>query len=190
MHLVLLFFLLVITLAIIFSQSNVRSIIMLSVFSMISAMAYYLYQAPDVAMAELAIGAAIVPLIYVISIARQKKFIVVDDTMDNFLAPGMTGHMLLSDFCKKNNLDLVVLEEAPSKQNFLLSSKDIDLIVEVDRDKGRPKDQPCSKPATDKRYLMLGSRSSFLFSSLEASLEKKPCLYVRTDYIKEDETLD
>lgn len=190
MHIILLSFLLIIILAIIFSQSNVRAIIMLSVFSMISAMAYYLYQAPDVAMAELAIGAAIVPLIYVISIARQKKYIVIDNTMDLFLDPGMTGYMLLADFCNQQNLDLVILKEAPDKNNFLLSSRDIDLIVELDRDPSIPKDQPCDKPASDKRYVMLGSKSNFVFSALKELLEKKPCLYVRIDYIREGETHD
>ena len=39
---------------------------------------YALNQAPDVAIAEVAIGSAIIPLIYVISIARQREYIVLD----------------------------------------------------------------------------------------------------------------
>ena len=182
-------FLLLIVLSIIFSKSNIRAIILLSVFSIISSLMYYLYQAPDVAMAELAIGAAIVPLIYVISITRQKKYIVIDNTKDRFLDHGMAGHMLLSHFCKTKHLDLVIIREVPEEESFLFSRKDIDLIVERD---GRMPGTSVSyhvKPC-DRRYIFKGSRSSYIFNDLQQLLKEEPCAFARTLAIEEVETHD
>ncbi|QRN85564.1 DUF4040 domain-containing protein [Clostridia bacterium] len=189
MRIAFLSFLLVIVLAIIFSKSIIRAIIMLSVFSVISSLLYFLYQAPDVAMAELAIGAAVVPLIYVISITRQKKYIVIDNTKDRFLEQGMTGHMLLSQFCKSKNLELVVLREIPEKESFLFSKKDIDLIVERDSFLSGTSISYQVKPC-DRRYVFKGSQSSYIFNDLKQQLLKSPCAYARIESIEEGETDD
>lgn len=189
MRIAFLSFLLIIVLAIIFSKSIIRAIILLSVFSVISSLMYYLYQAPDVAMAELAIGAAIVPLIYVISITRQKKYIVIDNTKDRFLERGMAGYMLLSHFCKSKNLELVVMREAPEKESFLFSKKDIDLIVERDSSLLGTSTSYQVKPC-DRRYVFKGSQSSYIFNDLKQILKQNPCTYARIESIEEGETDD
>lgn len=65
--------LIIILVAIILSNENLKIIIYSSVFSLICAILYFLYSAPDVALAEAAIGSAIVPLIYIISISKHSK---------------------------------------------------------------------------------------------------------------------
>ncbi len=51
-----------------------NAVIALSVVSLIAAVIFYLLQAPDVAMAEAAIGAALVTAIFIIAIRRTKRF--------------------------------------------------------------------------------------------------------------------
>ena len=70
--------LIIIALTVIFHKENFTIIIYISAFGLIAAVLYALNQAPDVAIAEVAIGSAIIPLIYVISIARQREYIVLD----------------------------------------------------------------------------------------------------------------
>jgi uncharacterized MnhB-related membrane protein len=70
--------LIAVAIAIIFHQNQFTIIILMSVFSLIVATLYMLNQAPDVAIAEVAINAAIIPLIYVIAISRQRELIVLD----------------------------------------------------------------------------------------------------------------
>lgn len=188
MRIAFLIFLLLIVLAIIFSKSTIRAIIMLSVFSVISSLMYYLYQAPDVAMAELAIGAAIVPLIYVISITRQKKYIVIDNTKDLFLDEGMAGYMFLSHFCKKKNLHLVIMKEIPGDHSFLFSRKDIDLIVQ--RDSPVAGSSASHVKPSDRRYLFKGSPSSYIFNDLLKQLQTESCSFARAVNIEEGETRD
>ena len=65
--------LIIILIVIIFSKENLKIVIYSSVFSLICAILYFLYSAPDVALAEAAIGSAIVPLIYIISISKHSK---------------------------------------------------------------------------------------------------------------------
>jgi uncharacterized MnhB-related membrane protein len=189
MRIAFLIFLLLIVLAIIFSKSTIRAIIMLSVFSVISSLMYYLYQAPDVAMAELAIGAAIVPLIYVISITRQKKYIVIDNTKDLFLNEGMAGYMFLSHFCKKKNLHLVIMKEIAGDHSFLFSRKDIDLIVQRD-DPMTSTSANCHVKPSERRYVFKGSPSSYIFNDLLQQLQTESCSFARAVNIKEGETRD
>lgn len=65
--------LIIILIVIIFSKENLKIVIYSSVFSLICAILYFLYNAPDVALAEAVIGSAIVPLIYIISISKHSK---------------------------------------------------------------------------------------------------------------------
>jgi len=50
------------------------AIIASCVVSLIAAVLFYLLQAPDVAMAEAAIGAALVTAIFIIALRRTKRF--------------------------------------------------------------------------------------------------------------------
>ena len=70
--------LIIIAISIVFHKENFTIIILIASFGLIAATLYALNQAPDVAIAEVAIGSAIIPLIYVISISRQREFIILD----------------------------------------------------------------------------------------------------------------
>jgi uncharacterized MnhB-related membrane protein len=71
-------FLIITALAVVFNKNHFTIIILMSVFSIVAATLYMINQAPDVAIAEAAINAAIIPLIYVIAISRQRELIVYD----------------------------------------------------------------------------------------------------------------
>ncbi|MBP2027899.1 multicomponent Na+:H+ antiporter subunit B [Acetoanaerobium pronyense] len=65
--------LIIILLSIIFNDNNLYLILCSSIFSLICAILYYIYNAPDVALAEAAIGSAIIPVIYIIAISKHYK---------------------------------------------------------------------------------------------------------------------
>ena len=54
------------------SKNNLKAIIFFSTFSLVTASFYYFLKAPDLALAEAAIGSAIIPLIYIIAISKQR----------------------------------------------------------------------------------------------------------------------
>lgn len=74
---VLFIFVLIMAIAVILTNNNLRLIMYFSVFSFGSAASYFVLKAPDIALAEVAIGCAFVPLIYLITIGKQKIFTVV-----------------------------------------------------------------------------------------------------------------
>ncbi len=63
--------------AVVTTENNLLIIMYFSIFSFGAAAAYFVMKAPDIALAEVAIGCAFVPLIYLITIAKQKVFTVV-----------------------------------------------------------------------------------------------------------------
>lgn len=52
----------------------ISAVIAAALVSLIAAILFYLLQAPDVAMAEAAIGAALVTVVFIIAIRRTKRF--------------------------------------------------------------------------------------------------------------------
>ena len=52
----------------------VSAVIAAAMVSLIASMLFYLLQAPDVAMAEASIGAALTAAIFVVAIARTKRY--------------------------------------------------------------------------------------------------------------------
>ena len=61
--------LIILSIAIVVHKNNGTIIILIASFSLVTASLYLINRAPDVAIAEIAIGSAIIPLIYVISIS-------------------------------------------------------------------------------------------------------------------------
>lgn len=191
MRIVLLLFMVAVLFLIIVSKSNLRSIILLSVFSTIGALMYYLYQAPDVAMAELAVGAAVVPLIFLISVTRQKKYVVEDNTTDKFMSPGQPGHQLLREFCQLHELDLVVMDDKATERSFLFTKKDIDLLVYNDAGTiPHTGSIICSISPTLQQYMFQGGRSSFLFQEFIEMLElERECPWAQIVYREEEDII-
>lgn len=144
-NIVLLILLLLITIFITIEKNNQKSIVFFSVFSLIAASLYFYNHAPDVALAEIAVGSAFIPLIFLIAISKQRTFTVMLDTDQEFLYPE-----LLEDFCKQENLKLKVIN-ADMIQNDEGKSihgafrrQDIDLILDYNSKKKRY-DMTCKK---------------------------------------------
>lgn len=103
--------LLVIVTALIFVKNNYFLILYASLFSFGAASLYFVNAAPDLALAEIAIGCAFIPLIFTIAIMRQNTFTVVffskegdqaycdPDILIEFMA-------IAEDFCSEYQLKL------------------------------------------------------------------------------------
>lgn len=96
-------------------KNNLNLIIYYSVFSFLSASLYFLSKAPDIALAEVAVGCAFVPLIYMIAISKQHKFNVLlydgEESLTNLEYREYYDELyyFLSDFCSAYNLELNII---------------------------------------------------------------------------------
>ncbi len=155
--------LIMLAIAIVVHKNNGTIIILIASFSLVTASLYIINNAPDVALAEVAIGSAIIPLIYVISISRQREFIILDRVNDDFLITNdeLTGigYVLLKRFADYYHLELNItndpglcsLSEAMDKK--LCQNTNVDLVISKDYDTGR--------------YILKGSATSTLMHTLE-----------------------
>lgn len=154
--------LIVLAIAIVLHKNNGTIIILIASFSLVTASLYIINKAPDVAIAEIAIGSAIIPLIYVISISRQREFIVLDRSigsgaMDDI--PSGFGYVLLHQLAEHYHLELNItndpslcqLDEALDR--MLTQSTNVDLII--------------SKHPESGHYVFKGKRSSTLMKTLK-----------------------
>lgn len=130
--------LIIIALVIIFHKENFTIIIYISAFGLIAATLYVINQAPDVAIAEVAIGSAIIPLIYVISISRQREFIVLDrvdyDQFSNDDAV-VKVYEVLTNFADEHSLKLNICAGIKGSERELTRELNIDLIIVYNREK-------------------------------------------------------
>lgn len=155
--------LIIMAIAIVVHKNNGTIIILITTFSLITASLYVINRAPDVAIAEVAIGSAIIPLIYVISISRQREFIVLDKAMDDFIISDNTltgrGYILLKRFTDYYHLELNLCNDVrlcslgSGKDQKLCEDTNVDLIVSHDEERGV--------------YLLKGKASSILMNKLE-----------------------
>lgn len=123
--------LIIIAIVIVTSKNNIKSVVFFSLFSLITAILYYFNKAPDVALAEVAIGSAIMPLIFIVSISRQREFVVINHTEDDFLdRSDGPGYELLIDFTKHYNLNLKIYNIELDSLKGVFRSRNADLIVE------------------------------------------------------------
>ncbi|MFZ5351360.1 MAG: Na(+)/H(+) antiporter subunit B [Bacillota bacterium] len=139
------------------SKDNLKLVIAYSAFSLIAACLYFLYKAPDVALAEIAVGSAIIPLIFILSISKQKEFIVInhlkDDFMDNTDTHTGVGYIILSDFCRLYDLKLKIYHNLDGDIKGIFKVKNVDLIVD--------------RHHLSKKCLFKGKESSILMNKLE-----------------------
>ncbi len=155
--------LIILAIAIVTHKNNGTIIILIASFSLVTASLYVLNSAPDVAIAEVAINSAIIPLIYVISISRQREYIVLDRVNDNFIisddAFTGVGYILLNRFAEYYHLELNITNDpgfehyTQGEDQVLLEKTNIDLIIRKDAKTGQ--------------YLLEGKESSILIHKLE-----------------------
>jgi putative multicomponent Na+:H+ antiporter subunit B len=166
-----------IAITVIFHKQNFTIIIYISAFGLIAAVLYALNQAPDVAIAEVAIGSAIIPLIYVISIARQREYIVldrVDHDLSELTEKNEKIYELLNAFVDAHNLKLNVCSNISGDEYTLTDELNVDLILSYDNDKNI--------------FLIKGKKSSILVSKLKKAARKLSFLEVVA--LKGGESLD
>jgi putative multicomponent Na+:H+ antiporter subunit B len=166
----------IISLAIVKSKDNLYIVIYFAIFSLITASLYYLYKAPDVALAEVSIGSAIIPLIFIIAISKQKQFTVINRAEEEFMEPSTPGrgYVILTGFCKIYGLKLRVSKDKEGEISGVFRHQNTDLIVQKDSASGR--------------YIFIGKSSSLLMNKLQNILEKeKDMMLIKKG---DEETLD
>ena len=156
--------LIILATAIVLHRNNGTIIILITSFSLVTASLYVINKAPDVAIAEVAIGSAIIPLIYVISISRQREFIVLDKAMDDFIISDNqftgVGYILLKRFTDLYHLELNITNDArlcslgSGRDQLLCEQTNVDLIVTKDEETNT--------------YILKGKKSSVLLQKLES----------------------
>lgn len=170
---------LITSITIIVSNNNFKLVIFSSSFSLLASILYFVLGAPDVSLAEISIGSAIVPLIFIIAISKQKDFIVVTSFKDDYFSIDKSGNMgngykLLFDFCTHYNLKLQIHSNLNNDIHGIFRKNNIDLII--------------SKCDETKGYLLKGKKSSILinkFEQISSDLENIQIIKV-SDY----ETID
>lgn len=167
----------IVALGIVFHKKNFTIIILIASFGLIAAGLYIINKAPDVAIAEVAIGSAIIPLIYVISISRQREFIVLDRTKHGYIDPDveLTGEVyeILTEFVKDHDLRLNVCCDIRGSEVELTNQLNVDLIIQQ---------------LENGKYVLKGKSSSVLLSKLKTLTKNNPNIEV--EVIKEGESLD
>lgn len=170
--------LIIVAIAIVLHERNFTIIILIASFGLIAATLYMMNNAPDVAIAEVAIGSAIIPLIYVISISRQREFIVLDKTRHGFIDPDVKlegdVYELLNDFVKTYDLRLNVCCDIEGNERDLTNQLNVDLIITFN-------------PKTN-IYVLKGKASSVLMTKLDELCAKNTRIEVVT--FKEGDSLD
>jgi len=169
--------LIVIALIVIFHKENFTIIIYISAFGLVAAVLYAMNQAPDVAIAEVAIGSAIIPLIYVISIARQREYIVLDRVdHDRFELDeeNLVVYEFLNVFVDMHDLKLNVTSDIKGDEFTLNDELNVDLILTYDDDL--------------KKFVLKGKKSSILVSKLKKSAQSYD--FIEVIEFKDGELLD
>lgn len=170
---------LIIAITIIISKNNFKLVIFSSSFSLLASILYFVLGAPDVSLAEISIGSAIVPLIFIIAISKQKDFIVVTGFKDNYFSIDEKGHMgegyrLLYDFCIHYDLKLQIYSNLNDDIHGVFRKDNIDLII--------------SKSIETEHYLLTGKKSSILIKKLEQM--SKDFQNIKVVKVSDYETID
>lgn len=168
--------LIIISICIIRDKDNLRIVVFFAVFSLITASLYYMYHAPDLALAEVAIGSAIIPLVFIIAISKQKEFLVVSHIKEDvFLNPQHgQGYTLLKQFADLYGLKLVITEEDYDQLQGVFREKNVDLVVDF-----------C--PNTN-IYVLKGKKTSILMNRLQQITQNYN--NIKVVMIEEGETID
>lgn len=140
---ILLVLLIILAILVVVENNNLKLIMYFFIFSFTAASIYFLNQALDIALAEVAVGCAFVPLIYLITVSKQKTFTVLIDNEhlhdDSYKNNDLYKKLifLLEDFCRYYTLELKVitkqLQYYPTVQGAFRPGN-IDLIASLDEE--------------------------------------------------------
>lgn len=171
----LLIVLLLLTINVVIQKNNQHLIVYFSIFSLVIASLYFFSYAPDVALAEIAVGSAFIPLIFLIAISKQRTFTILFQSDFDF-----EYHNFLEDFCKKENLKLKIIKSVDVKDDEsngvlgVFRRQDIDVIVDYNPKK--------------KKYIMTCKQSNVMINRFEEIAIKYP--KIRVVRIVDTNTLD
>lgn len=171
-------FLILTAISVVISKNNFTIVILMSVFSLIAATLYMLNQAPDVAIAEVAINAAIIPLIYVIAISRQRELIIYDKLQHGEIDPSIKQkgevYAYLYDFSKKHKLKMNICCDLEGSDTVVFKDLNVDVMIDRLKDK--------------EGFSLKGKSSNVLIKKMQKELKKHPFLEVTL--VEEGEHLD
>ncbi len=122
-----------------FSAINVNkmrvSIILMSIFSLVSSFCYLLYSAPDVAIAEAIMGCTLSTILFLVAFQKYKIFSIyylIEEAGDNNQSEKIKRRQniigLIEKFCKKKELESHVIYTS-EKVEHIKNEHDYDLIV-------------------------------------------------------------
>jgi uncharacterized MnhB-related membrane protein len=167
--------LIVITLAMVLNKNNMVIAIMFSLSSLFIAILFFFNSAPDVALAEIAVGSAIMPLIIIISISKQREYVVITHIEDDyFVDKEGEGYKILEKFTDTYNLKLNIQNRDLDDISGIFRERNVDLIIDRAKD-GR-------------KYHLKGKKSSLLMNRLERMTKGNDLIKVIKQ--EEDETYD
>lgn len=163
-------------------ENNLTLIIYYAIFSFGAATIYFFVQAPDLALAEIAVGCAFIPLIYVIAIGKLKTFTVVIHCYDKGNKCEYNEEAkeellkLLNDFCYLYALELNVIwavreEDAPVTSIFRVGNTD--LIVNYLN--------------ALKQFEIQGNSSNIMMPRLEKMIAASTCVKLKKVVIHDEE---
>lgn len=174
----LLLVLIIVSIVIVWEENNLHLIIYFSIFSFTTASIYFLNQALDIALAEIAVGCAFVPLIYLVTVSKQNTFTVLIDNEflhdQNYKNNELYKKLifLLEDFCDYYTLELNIITKKvryyPTVQGIFRPGN-IDLIASLDEQTNQ--------------LVITGNRSNIMIPRLDMMIRK----YKNIDLIKVDE---
>ncbi len=168
--------LIILAIIIILGTDKIRIVIILSLFSLVTASLYFFNNAPDVALAEVAIGSAIMPLIFIISISKQNEFIVMSHVDDDFLNNDEIsvgkGYMILEEFTKYYGLKLNIYTNKHEDLKGIFRKNNVDLIVKISIDSNK--------------YIFEGKETNALMNKLSQMMQSEDNIDVIM--VKEGET--
>lgn len=165
------------SIAIILHKNNTTLVILIASFGLVAATLYILNQAPDVAIAEVAVSSAIIPLIYVISISRQRQFIVInaiDQHLEGIDEKREELMKLLETFVNDNGLKLNMITDMDEIYEEHVAVSNVDLMIFYNEKM--------------KKFDMVGKSTSILIKKLHDLTKDHPSINVFT--IEEGESYD
>ena len=167
--------LIIITLAMVVNKNNMVIAIMFSLSSLFIAILFFFNSAPDVALAEIAVGSAIMPLILIISISKQREYVVITHIEDDFFIDEKgEGYQILDKFTDTYNLKLSIQNRDINNISGIFRERNVDLIIDRSKD--------------GSTYYLKGKKSSLLMNRLEKMTKGHETIKVIKQ--EEDETYD
>jgi uncharacterized MnhB-related membrane protein len=118
-----------IAITVIFQKNLYFCVIYLAVSSLVAGILFVVFSAPDIALAEIVVGCALIPFVYVITINKQKEFLVLDEIMDEGSKALISS---LDHFCRDEKLKLKLMCSGDHEDYELMNvfrKSNIDLII-------------------------------------------------------------